>query len=485
MTDTTAIGEKLGGEEFLDVEAAIQNNASKHHHHAPARSSLTQQQPSSIRKFFCYPSPNSLKIKSTSWLDGVRGIAALGVYIFHTMGCWASLGAAWHSDENQNSILQMPLLRTLFVFGSPAVALFCILSGYVLTYKSLSWMRNGSRHRVYPSLASSMFRRGFRLYIPPILVTFCEMLMTRFGVNPPLNFTFVPESNLFDQFIDWIQETNRFVNPVYIFKDSMQGHVHDHKYDPVIWTIPVELYGSFYCYIMLFFLAKAPSNSMRMGLIALFAGVCMVLGSWNLFCFSAGMLIADFNLSQGEDNTVISFKPRRREVVWMTIFAAAFYLAGFPSLLDPAVKLKPMPGYETIRWLIPTSLNLTNPSWFWWSISGVSFLLSISQLPRLKKIFETNLLQYLGRISFSLYLLHEFCLLLFGLKIQSILMSVAGLQPKSNTFVYWIACGIWYILFTALVFAVAARFEKWVDVPSVKFARWLEGKCLKIYRTSR
>ncbi|TAQ87396.1 hypothetical protein B7494_g4278 [Chlorociboria aeruginascens] len=167
-------------------------------------------------KFLCYPSAGSLKLRPTSWLDGVRGVAALGVYIFHTAACWAPTIAAWHSDETQNSILQMPVLRTLFVSGGPAISLFFVLSGYVLTHKSLRWIREGSMHQVYPAVASSMFRRGFRLYLPPLLLTFCEMLATRFGFPLPLNFSFVPESSLSAQFLDWLKETHHLINPVHI-----------------------------------------------------------------------------------------------------------------------------------------------------------------------------------------------------------------------------------------------------------------------------
>lgn len=39
-----------------------------------------------IQIFLDYPAPGSLSLRPTAWLDGVRGVAALGVYVFHTMG---------------------------------------------------------------------------------------------------------------------------------------------------------------------------------------------------------------------------------------------------------------------------------------------------------------------------------------------------------------------------------------------------------------
>jgi peptidoglycan/LPS O-acetylase OafA/YrhL len=475
--------------EAIDLEARIQTDdglRSTPIFNAPSISSSRKIEVSSVlQKFLSYPSQASLKIRPTSWLDGVRGTAALGVYIFHTMGCWAPLVPAWHSDENQTYILQLPILRTFFVSGGAAVSLFFALSGYVLTHKSLRWMRRGAAHQVYPTVASSMFRRGFRLYLPPILLTFCEMVASRFGFTPPLNFTFVPEANFFIQFVDWLSETNRFVNPIHNFQRAMQGFVTHPKYDAVIWTIPIEFYGSFVCYILLLLLARVPGNGVRIGLLAVFSIFCLCIGSWNLFCFSTGMLIADLNLGQEETDATGTPKPSRHIIIWGAVFTVAFYVAGFPTLSVGDANQKPMPGFEILHSLTPMGLNMEDHSRFWWSLSGVSLLLSISQLPRLKIIFETNFCQYIGKISFSLYLIHEFCIILFGLALQKFLLGLAGLEEKANTFVYWILCVIWGVLFTLPVFALAAQVERWVDVPSVNFARWLEARCLRWYKSFR
>jgi peptidoglycan/LPS O-acetylase OafA/YrhL len=117
-------------------------------------------------------------------------------------------------------------------------------------------------------------------------------------------------------------------------------------------------------------------------------------------------------------------------------------------------------------------------------LSGVALLASISQLP-IKGMFETYFCQYLGKISFMLYLMHEFCLILFGLRFSEILMAITGVVPKSGTFVYWLVCGTWFWTFTAIVFALAAQAERWVDAPSVKFAKALERRCLRLYKILR
>jgi hypothetical protein len=62
-------------------------------------------------------------------------------------------------------------------------------------------------------------------------------------------------------------------------------------------------------------------------------------------------------------------------------------------------------------------------------------------------------------------------------------MAVTGVAPKSGTLLYWIVCAVWFWTFTATVWALAAQVEKRVDAPSVRFARVLERRCLKVYKS--
>lgn len=474
--------EKLMELELLDIEANNATNLEALTLLSPGVSSLIHPaEPTLVHKIFSYPPANSLEIKATSWLDGVRGVAALGVYIFHAMGCWTDLVPAWHSGPEQNNILQLPLIRTIFVSGGASVSIFFALSGYVLTHKSLRWMRGGVGERVYSSVTSSMFRRGFRLYLPPVILTFVEMLTTRLGFGLPFNFTFKPESSLGGQIVDWLVETNHFINPFFNMIPAIRGHILHPKYDGVVWTMPLEFYGSFVCYFLLLALVRVQSNNMRMCLLGMLSVVFMLLSSWNMFCFSSGMLIADFNLSQdligpkGPGSTI----PRIKTLFWSILFSISFYVAGFPPLSVPEAFTRPKPGYTLLYNLIPGFLTFEDPGRFWWSTSGVLLLLSISQLPVLKRVFETNVCQYLGKISFSLYLIHTYCVLVFGLSIQHGLMWITGVQEHAGTVGYWSLCVIWYAIFTTVVFGLAAVFERAIDQPSVRFARWLEVKTLR------
>ena len=83
-------------------------------------------------------------------------------------------------------------------------------------------------------------------------------------------------------------------------------------------------------------------------------------------------------------------------------------------------------------------------------------------------------------------MLHHFCTDIFGLRMQAFLLHLAGLQDYAEISSYWLVCGVWYVLFTVLVFALAGQVARWVDQLSVRFARRLEEKVLvALPRTKR
>ena len=436
------------------------------------------QEPTLFCKVLSYPVQGTVKVHSTSWLDGVRGVAAFEVYLYHTLLMWSDhLRPAFHSSPDQNHLLQFPIIRPFLASGCTAVSLFFVISGYVLTQRSIRSIRERAPKQVYSAVASSVFRRGFRLYLPPIIVTFCEMITIRFGFclgyNGLVDFVCYQEENLPAQFVDWLKETVRLFN-VFHMHDFSNGVIRYPKYEPVSWTIPIEFYGSLLCYFLLFLLAPVAATYMRMGFVAIVVVLCMLVGSWHFSCFMAGMLVADYNLGQQGSKT----QTTKYSFLWILLFLVAFYIAGLPYFTYGGTPPMPMPGYETFRWLTPSFLHMDDQARFMWSLSGMSLLLSISQLPRLKALFETNFCQYLGKISFSLYLIHHFCMGLFGSWMQEALLHLAGVQEHAETFPYWLVCGVWYILFSLLVFALAGQVARWVDRPSVRFARWLEEKVL-------
>ena len=108
--------------------------------------------PRIIWSIFCIFKPSFLgrndkkprKLHSTSYLDGLRGVAALFVVFAHYEATYFPfLNPGWHfpSDTDgeesiNNSILQFPIIRT-FYSGRFMVGIFFVISGFVLSQKAL------------------------------------------------------------------------------------------------------------------------------------------------------------------------------------------------------------------------------------------------------------------------------------------------------------------------------------------------------------
>jgi len=118
------------------------------------------------------------KLYATSYLDGV---AALFVVIHHyALQYTATSPQGWHmgAQGTHNWFFQLPLVRVIHS-GRFMVTIFFVISGYVLSYRSLKLAREGKHEQLLDSLGSSVFRRWIRLHFPVIASTFVAFVLAR------------------------------------------------------------------------------------------------------------------------------------------------------------------------------------------------------------------------------------------------------------------------------------------------------------------
>ena len=126
------------------------------------------------------------KLFPTSYLDGLRGVAAFFVVIHHYAHLYTeSSMTGWHYEKaakgSYDWFLLMPLIRVVHS-GHFMVAIFFVISGYVLSYRSLKLARQGKYLELLDSLSSSVFRRWLRLHLPVVASTFLGFILARFGM---------------------------------------------------------------------------------------------------------------------------------------------------------------------------------------------------------------------------------------------------------------------------------------------------------------
>jgi hypothetical protein len=138
--------------------------------------------PSFVRK----SSEPSEPLQETAYLDGLRGIACYSVFFAHHLSAYGfeilhpyGEGPNLHFVQTDHWF-QLPIIRLLYN-GQAAIAVFFVLSGYVLSYKPLKLMHTREFENLQQCLASSIFRRWLRLFLPVSALWFINVFLVEFG----------------------------------------------------------------------------------------------------------------------------------------------------------------------------------------------------------------------------------------------------------------------------------------------------------------
>lgn len=443
-------------------------------------SSRSQSTRHVLRILFNYPDAR-LHLRPTAWLDGLRGVAAFEVLLYHYHLQFLGYGhnPAYGSRADTMQWWRLPFIRNFYHSGHSMVNVFFLISGFVLTQRSLTLIRTQQYEKLYPSISSAIFRRGIRIYLPAVVVSFFGMLLTYYGLkeSPP------KQENIFLQIVDWFYASRDFVQPFHNYNNEMDIL---HRYEWTMWTLPLEIYGSVICYLTVMAVSRITHPVKRSAVVLLFTWFAAVKANWWSTNFLIGMLHADFMIWQGktERSVTTSFAAK---CLWGGVFIWALYLAGLP---DAHYEEYNLPGFDWYYHNTPMSWQgIEGGGRFWWMISGITLTVSISQVPLLRKIFETRLCQYLGRISFMLYLVHVYVFHLVGRMWKNMLSDLVGEdvyseENKTTTRMargnglYFVYFGFWIVMLP-VVLIVAGQVTKYVDDPSIRFAKWLETKFIE------
>ncbi|KAI4142314.1 MAG: hypothetical protein LQ340_007384 [Diploschistes diacapsis] len=428
-------------------------------------------------------------LRRTAYLDGLRGFAAFLVY-WHHHQLWA------HDATGENSILENAFgyeekynfacftgIRTLFTGGHFAVSVFYVISGYVLSTKPLSLIQAGDHVKLGDNLGSALFRRWLRLYIPFICTTF--LFLTCWHALGIWSAASKPEPNYGAEVWKWYTE---FKNFSFVFRTGGEPWF---SYNVHLWSIPVEFKGSVVIYTVLLALSRCTKNARLLCQAALAFYFMYIADGWFCAMFIAGMLLCDLDLLAASDDTPRFFCrfDAFKELIFYNLLVISVYLGGVPSQNSDIAILKASPGWHYLSLLKPQAVF--DYKWFFLFWAATSLVASVQHIPSLKRFFEMRFNQYLGRISFALYLVHGPILWTLGDRVYT----TVGWPKEShnNGLPRWynqvplprigplgleISFLLPHIILLPTTLWVAELVTKIFDEPSVKFAAWLYGKTL-------
>lgn len=433
------------------------------------------------------------KVTSTSYLNGLRGVACVVVYNYHVTILW---------NPNLKGTLGLVPFANFVLAGHGATMIFFVLSGFVLAYSPLSKISSSSEggssdavvdSALLTSLWSSTVRRGFRLFTPLVGLALLLALVTFFtpvyGPSPGL---------------EWAQATPQtlgtFLHHLYSYATMVSFLMDPFTWSTVqpaslehAWTLPFEYRGSLVVFLLCVACARLTPRCRKVFLVA-FALWALHWIRWDVFCFTAGMFLAElrfqplFPSSSSSSTTTSSAGPKPeplprsttadddltpRERRWDR-FTRAFPLRPAIGLvaLGPAVVVCAWPDagavvepYATLHAAFtPGHYGGADIDFLWASVGAVAVLASLEALPPLQWLLSTPPFRYLGEISFSFYLLHLLLINATSAHTLIFLTHTCGWEYGSAFAL------MWFVTAAATVLA-ADLFWRGVDETSVRLSR--------------
>jgi peptidoglycan/LPS O-acetylase OafA/YrhL len=322
------------------------------------------------------------------FVEGIRGFAALIVVFQHLVLMFyptlytGDISTSHYSATLEHGISTTPL--NILYNGNFAVCLFFVLSGFVLSYKYFK--TNDTKVLIEYSV-----KRYFRLFFPiafSILLVLALLAIFKPDFKSLESYTKAGEW-LTGQFSDEIN----FLAVIYnMFIDVFANG--NNKYNPVLWTMGIEFLGSLMLFASLMLMHRINKKEIVLVMI-----IAFLVFTKNYFysAFFAGALICKMYVQQNETfKTNHPFDKLRAALLNFLLLVFGLYFGSYPtawqylesSIYSPLLVLK---------------IDLMN---FSLVLGSVLIILMVTKSKLAQKLFSLAPFRFLGKISFSNYLIH-------------------------------------------------------------------------------
>lgn len=247
-----------------------------------------------------------------------------------------------------------------FTHGHLAVLIFFVVSGYVLTASQVQVL---SAER---NLAVSAVARYFRLFFPILAATLIAYLFLRAG----LFFNGQAEGGQATWFGNFFAFEPSLKNALrFSVFDVFFAYNYDASYNSSLWTMPIELMGS---YLIYSFIGIFRSGEKVFWNVAIVAALLFMKANPYLCCFMAGYLMAELKIR----------RPAALSGKWVN----AALLAAFAAVMALDTLHRPVSKQGQ-------------------ALEAIALVLIVSYSSILERFFSNRVSRWLGKISFSVYLI--------------------------------------------------------------------------------
>ncbi|KFG85111.1 putative acyltransferase [Metarhizium anisopliae] len=425
----------------------------------------------------------------TAYLDGLRGFAALIVYWHHHV-LWAhkediEIFENGFGYNQQYYFAALPGVRLFFSGGHLAVSIFFVLSGYVLSIKPLRLIEKNDTSGLAEHLGSAIFRRWLRLFLPVAATTFI----------------YATSWHLFGLWVDGAEPHDSWLHEMWFFYCELKNFSFPFKdggvpwlsYNVYLWSIPIEFKGSMVIFTSLLAMSRCSLNARLWCQISLIGYFMYIADGWYCAMFIAGMLLGHLDLLAEVDRdnlpSLLTRLAPYKNIICYHFLLVGIYLGGVPSANQDVNQLAHTRGWHILSYLKPQAVF--DYKWFYLFWAAVLLITSVSNIGWLKRFFETHTCQYLGRVSYALYLVHGPVLWIIGDRLYTAVGFHSQSQrehipwwvnkfelPQIGPFGLEVAYLLPQAILLPLTLCMADFVTRVIDKPSVQFAAWAYRKTL-------
>jgi len=354
------------------------------------------------------------------YLESIRGVAALSVVLFHYTQAYDGPRLVWFFTHTPLAVI---------CDGTAAVSLFFVLSGLVLSYRHFRTSRTPDLSKFH--IGAYAVARVCRIWLPYVVISlisalFSRQIFARYNTSPPPT--------------DWL---------IFFFKNPhwplsirwMLGEIQIFRFEtpsllPQGWTLSIELALSI---LVPFGVMLASRRTSWLIVVVLMLTISMH-GTAFLAHFAAGILIAKYF------NDIQDWMSRHRLARWGTLIIGILFY--------------------TLRSTLDREWGWPGPAKIWLAsgFGAALILCGVLGSDFLKRAFSHRSLRFLGRISYSLYLVHMLVLLC----LTPSLMQAMSRWPLS---VSW-PVGVLTVTGVSLILAII--YYRLVEVPSMAIGKRIQ-----------
>lgn len=371
-------------------------------------------------------------------LEGLRGLAAVVVVIFHMlvlfypMMYYGSVVSPIQHSRFEDNLHGTPLMA--FMSGTLSVSIFFVLSGFVL---SIGYFQT-KKMEVLKKIAT---KRYLRLMLPAVASVMFAWLLISLGASSTAEANSITQSAALP--INWVLNPS-FFQAVYegVIGVFVEGSTHN--YNSVLWTMKYEFIGSF---IVFAFLALFGASSKRWILY-----IALTIGLHNTWFIGIimGMILADLYSHRHY------FFDNIKQWHFYLILTVGITIGAYPN----ATSVNTLYNYISLPWI-----NHDQNQAIYTAIGAVFIIIAVLNIKTIKAFMSSKSMSKLGGYTYSLYLVHQPLIYTAGTGLFVYLVQFMGY----NRSVF-----LSMLLTVPVIIGVTLLFYKFIELPSMKAATYFE-----------